>query len=73
VVVGVWTYPRNDATGAPAKQLAELDQLMPACTVEGKIRGRPVKVTIDALVVTGTPEGTRVFRTITRSSTRVVE
>jgi hypothetical protein len=72
VVVGVWTYPRNDATGAPAKQLAELDQLMPACTFGDKIGGRPVKVTVDAPVVTGAPEGTRVFRVTSRSNSRVV-
>jgi hypothetical protein len=46
---------------------------MPACTFGDKIGGRPAKVTVDAPVVTGAPEGTRVFRETTRSSSRVVE
>lgn len=72
ITVGVWTYARNNVSGAPEKQLDQLDELMPECTFDDKIGGRPVTVTVDAPAVTGAPEGTRVFRVTNRGATGVV-
>jgi hypothetical protein len=73
VIVGVWTYARNNSSGAPQKQLDELAEVMPTCTFDDKIGGRPATVTVDAPPVTGAPEGTRVFRTTSRGTSGVLQ
>lgn len=72
VIVGVWTYTGSNGSGAPEKQLDALARLLPGCTFDSRVAGRPVKAAVDVPAVTGAPDGTRVFRVTDRGAAGVL-